>query len=219
MVIGENSMKFNKIDKIILSILLVLSISLVIFTCNNDSFYKKKIMKITNIETKNSEESTNPYGFKEIHTNKVITGIITNSSDKGNKEVINYDESSSSIADEKYKVGDKVFISNHDIDGLKRDTYITILISVFVIFMFILGKIRGLVTVFNVTLNTIIFYLSLELYFKGMNLLLICIIESILFTIISLLIASGKNKKTMSAIISTIVSTFILLIMSFILMA
>ena len=209
-------MNFNNKDKIILGILILLSIVSVAFTCNNDSFYKKEIMKINNIEVKETEVYTNPYGFRETHTTKIISGTITNGKNKGNKEVINYDETYSNIDTEKYKKGDKVFISNHDIDGLKRDTYITIMISVFILLMYVIGKIRGLITVLNVSLNTILFYLSLELYFKGINLLLLCIIESIIFTVVSLLIASGKNKKTMSAITSTIVSTFILLIMSFI---
>lgn len=209
-------MKFNKKDIVILSIIILFSISSILFTLFNDSFYKKEIMKIDSIETKESEISTNPFNFKEKYTKKVIKGTITNKSNKGIKKEIEYEESYSSIVTEKYKVGDKVFISNDDIDGLKRDTYIVILVSIFIIFMYLLGKIRGLITVLNVSMNATIFYLLLELYFKGMNLLLLCIIESIIFTIISLLISSGKNRKTMSAIVSTIVSTIILLLMNYI---
>ena len=207
---------FSKKDKIIIIVLILISIISITFTLFNDNFYKKEIMKISNIEIKNTDEATNTLGFKEKYTTKIIKGKITNGKNKGNEEVITYEESYSSIVTEKYKIGDKVFISNHDIDGLKRDTYMVVIISIFIILMYLLGKIRGLITVINVSINATVFYLLLELYFKGMNLLLLCLLESILFTCISLLITSGKNKKTMSAIISTIVSTIILLIMNLI---
>ena len=209
-------MKLCKKDKIILLIIFILSILSIIFTLNNDKYYKKDIMKITNIETKEKVIVTNPKGLHESYETKNITGVITNNSNKGNIENITYEESYSSIVTEKYKVGDKVFISNHDIDGLKRDTYIVSIISVFIILMYLLGKIRGLITIVNIIFSTLLFYFSLELYFKGFNLLLLTFIEIIIFTIISLFIASGKNKKTLSAIISTIISIIILLIISLI---
>ena len=206
-------MKLCKKDIIVLSILVILSIVSTIFTFYNDRFYDKEIMKITSIETTDKEIVTNPKGLHESYDTKLIIGVITNKSNKGNIEKIIYQESYSSVITDKYKVGDKVFISNHDIDGLKRDTYIVIIGSIFIIFMYILGRIRGLITIFNIIFSILLFYFSLELYFKGLNLLLLCIIEIIIFSIISLLVASGKNKKTFSAIISTIVSVFIVLIL------
>ena len=207
-------MKFYRKDKIVILSIIILSIISIIFTLNNDKFYKKDIMKITNIETIDKEVVTNPKGLHEIYNTKIITGVITNNKNKGTIEKITYVESYSSIITDKYKVGDKVFISNHDIDGLKRDTYIVSIISVFVLLMYLLGRIRGLVTILNIVFSTLLFYFSLELYFKGISLLLLTIIEIIIFTIISLFIASGKNKKTLSAIISTIISIIILLIIS-----
>lgn len=207
---------FKKNERIILLLIILFSIISIIFTFNNDSFYKKDIMKITSIEKKNEEISTNPYGFREKYTTKIINGYITNGKNKGNKVTIRYEESYSSIADEKYNIGDKVFISNNDIDGFKRDTYIVIMFCILFILLFLIAKIRGIIIILNVIFNTLIFYLSLELYFKGISLLFLCMIEIFLFTCISLIIASGKNKKTYTAIISTIISTIILLLLSLI---
>ena len=207
-------MKLNKKEKICLVIIILFSIISTLFTLNNDKFYKKEIMKINSIEIKDEEVVTNPFGFKERYRKLEIKGLITNGKNKGKEEVITYDESYSSIVTEKYRKGDKVFISNHDIDTLKRDTYIVIFINIFIILMYLLAKFRGLITIVNTLFNTLIFYFALELYFKGMNLLLLCMIEAVIFTTISLLISSGRNKKTYSAIISSIVSTVILLVMS-----
>ena len=51
------------------------------------------------------------------------------------------------------------------------------------------------------------------LYFKGINLLFLCILETIIFSILSLVLASGVNKKTLSAIISVIISTLIIVML------
>ena len=209
-------MKFNKKDKLSLLMIIILSILSVIFTSYNDSFYKKEIMKITNMEEKETYTSRNSLGFLEKYSIKKIEGIITNGKNKGTTKVVEYEESYSSVVTDKLKIGDKVFVESNYINGLKRDTYIVFLVSVLITLLFLLGKYRGLVTAFNVGINTLIFYLSLELYFKGGNLLLICMIETIFFTSISLLIASGKNKKTLSAIISTLVSTGLLLLITII---
>ena len=162
-------MKLNKKEKICLVIIILFSIISTLFTLNNDNFYKKEIMKINSIEIKDEEVVTNPFGFKERYRKLEIKGVITNGKNKGKEEIIKYDESYSSIVTEKYRKGDKVFISNHDIDTLKRDTYIVIFINIFIILMFMLAKFRGLITIVNTLINTLIFYFALELYFKGSN--------------------------------------------------
>lgn len=195
-----------------LIIIIVLSIISLIFVYNDDFLYKKDIMKITTIKTIKEDESQNVLGIKEKYYDKEITGIITNGNNKGNIITLNYEETYSSVVTEKYKVGDKVFIDNFTIDGLKRDFYVVLLFVIFVISIYIVGRYRGLLSIVSVLINTIIFYIGLLLYFKGINILFICIIESIIFSCLSLFIAGGINKKTISAIISVISSVLILLL-------
>ncbi len=66
-------------------------------------------------------------GLKEKYYYKRITGVITNGKNRGRSKSISYEESFSSVVTDKYKVGDKVFIKNDSIDGLKRDIYIAVL--------------------------------------------------------------------------------------------
>ena len=198
---------------IVLIILILISILSVIFVYNDDFIYKKEILKITSIKTINEDESTNSLGIKEKYYEKEITGTITNGKNKGTIKTINYEETYSSVITEKYKVGDKVFIDNFNIETLKRDTYIVFLIVFFIIAIYIVGKFRGLLSVISVIINCIIFYIGLILYFKGINILVICVIESIIFSFISLLIAGGINKKVLSAIISVITSIIIMLLL------
>ena len=206
--------KINKKDLVLFIVLFFILISTIIFAYNDDFLYKDKIMKITNIETTKEEEFINMLGLKEMHYYKNITGTICNGDEKGSEVTLKYEETYSSVVTDKYDVGDKVFINLNSIIGLKRDFYIVILISLFVLSIFIVGKYRGLFAIVIVILNTLIFYYGLNLYFKGLNLLFLCMIESILFIVLSLLIASGKNKKTLVAIISAFLTTLILLLIT-----
>ena len=86
------------------------------------------------------------------------------------------------------------------------------MIVIFLNLLYIVGSYKGLLSVLSVILNLVIFYIGLSLYFKGINLLFLCVIEMIVFSIISLILASGFNRKTLSAIISVIISTLVMLI-------
>lgn len=199
--------------RVFLIFLSIISVITLIFIYNDDFLYKESILKVTKITTIDKTTSSNSLGLEEEYYNQKIEGKITNGKDKGKIKTFTYEETYSSIVTEKYKVGDKLIIKNNEIDGLKRDFYIASLIVVFVILMVIVGEVSGLLSILTVVLNMIIFYLGLSLYFKGVNILLLCIIESIIFSCLSLFIAGGINKKTVSAITSVIVSTLILLSM------
>ena len=198
--------------KKIIFLLIIFSIGILYFVYNDDFLYKKEIMKISSIETIYTTSSYNELGLEEKYYYKNIRGTITNGKDKGSIKTFKYEESYSSVVTDKYKVGDKIFIYKGEIDGLKRDFYVALLLVVFINLIYIVGEFKGLLSVISVLLNVIIFYIGLVLYTKGINLLLICVLESIIFSIISLFIAGGVNKKTISSILSVIVCVFIILI-------
>ena len=208
MCIGSDKM-FNTKKIVFIVIFLVSTISL-IFVYNDDFLYSKQIIKITKIDTINEETSQNSLGLEEKYYTRKITGIITNGKQKGKKN-ISYDESYSSVVTDKYKVNDKIILDSSDIE-LKRDFYLALMIVIFLNLLYIVGSYKGLLSVLSVILNLVIFYIGLSLYFKGINLLFLCVIEMIVFSIISLILASGFNKKTLSAIISVIISTLVMLI-------
>ncbi len=198
--------------KITMLIIFILSIFTLVFVYNDDFLYSKPIMKITNIETVKEYKEENELGLEEKYYIKKITGTITNTKDKGKTKTLEYEETYSSVVTDKYKTGDKVILAGNDIN-LKRDFYIALMVVIFINLIYIVGSYKGLLSILSVVLNMIVFYIGLSLYFKGINLLLLCVIEMIIFSILSLVLASGVNKKTLSAIISVIVSTFMMLIL------
>ena len=198
--------------KIIGIILLIISVLSIIFVYNNDFLYTKKIIKITKIEKIKEEVLQNDLGLNEKYITKKLTGIVTNGTDKGKTEKITVEESFSSVVTDKYRVNDKIILNGTDIE-LKRDSYLVIMFVLFINLIYIVGSYKGLLSVLSVTINSIIFYIGLLLYFKGINLLFLCIIEIILVSILSLILASGINKKTLSATLSVIASTIIITIL------
>jgi uncharacterized membrane protein len=206
----------NKKFIITLIILIVLGIFSIIFTYNDDFIYKDEILKITSIKTSKTSSDYNDLSIKETIYTKNIRGIITNGINKNRKMTYSYEESSSSVRSEKFKVGDKVFIDKEGIASLKRDTYIVLMIVIFIIAIYVVAKIRGLLAISSVVVNTIIFTLSLDLYFKGVNLLLLVMLDEVIFTIIAIFLTTGKSKKTRVTIISIILANLVLFILSFI---
>ena len=198
--------------KLTLIIMIFISICTLIFVYNDDFLYSKRVMKITSIDTLEKDVDENSLGLKEEQYTKKITGVITNGKNKGKKYSVLYEETFSSVITDKYRVGDKVIINKDEID-LKRDFYLAIMIVVFINLIYVVGSYKGLLSILSVILNLIIFYIGLFLYFKGINLLFLCVIEMIIFSILSLVLASGINKKTLSAIISVIISTIVMLIL------
>lgn len=199
-------------NNILAIVLLILSVASIIFAYNDDFLYKNTILKITNIETINKETSTNPLGLIETYYNQKISGKIQNGTEKGKELTVSYEETFSSVVTERYRIGDKVFVVSGSIDGLKRDQYVVLMLSVFIIAIVLVGKFRGLLAIISVALNTVLFYVGLRFYFNGFNLLTLCMLESVLFTVLSLIIAGGWNRKTFSAIISVFCSMTLLLL-------
>lgn len=192
--------------------LIILAILTLIFIYNDDFIYKTEILKIEKITTADTSLSFNSLGLEEKYYDRVFEGVITNGKNKGKSRKFHYEETYSSVVTDKYKVGDKVFIVNDGVEGLKRDFYVAFLIFIFVILIIVVGEVQGILSIASVILNMIVFYIGLSLYFRGINILFLCIVEVIVFSILSLFIAGGINKKTISAIISVIVSIGILLI-------
>lgn len=198
--------------KITFIIIFLVSIFTLVFTYNDDYLYSKPVMKVTSIKNKKIDISENSLGLKEKHYTKKIKGVITNGKEKNSKKEIEYEETYSSVVTDKYRIGDKVILDGNDIT-LKRDFYLVLMIIIFLNLIYIVGSYKGLLSIVSVILNLIVFYIGLFLYFKGINLLFLCVIEMIIFSILSLILASGINRKTLSAIVSVFISTIVMLIL------
>ena len=150
-----------------LSIIILLLVIINIFAYNDDFLYSKEIIKVNKITTDRVEEEQNTLGIKEKYYYRKLSGTVMNGENKGKEKTISYEETYSSISTDKYKVGDKVIISHNSIDSLKRDNYSVLLFSIFILLIFIVGELKGLLSILSVLVNSIVFYIGLLLYTKS----------------------------------------------------
>lgn len=218
-----NYLKKHKKFIIIYSILILISILSIIFAYNNHKFYNKTIAKITNIEEKylSTEEVT--YGYKDTLYNQTITAKILNGKYKGEVIIIENEYHSGEAYTQKYRIKDEIFISinesknkiiNAHIEGYKRDKYIVILVTSFILIIILVGQTKGFLSIISVILNIIIFNIIVYLNTKDISLPILSYIGAIIFSSICLSLVSGINKKTLSAIISSIIGVTITMLIS-----
>ncbi len=225
--------------KILLYTLLAICCLFSLIFVNNDyNFYKETIVKVTTVQIVKKEKITDYYKNKDILYTQLLTGKILNGTLKGKTIELKNQYSYSGAADNQYKAGDKLFVSldnssinpgkngsseatsaiSGTINGLKRDTYLVFIAVLFTIFIIAVGKKKGLFSLLSLIFNVVLFSLVMDLYLKGINLLLVCSIVVIVFTVFSLILVGGYNQKTFTAIISTLLGTFLTLIIAYIVM-
>ena len=219
-------MKYLKEHKkfcICYAILIVISLISIIFTYNNHYFYKDTIAKITNIKDEYITTEIMDYGYKEDIHNQTITATIKNGKYKGQKIKIENEYYKGHTYSQKYHKNDEIFISlethkdkirNTHIEGYKRDKYIVILLVSFILIIVLVGHLKGFLSLISLIINIVLFNTIVYLYVKDISLPLLSFIGAIIFSSICLTLVSGKNKKTLSAIISSITGVTITMLIS-----
>ncbi|WP_324822979.1 YibE/F family protein [Sinanaerobacter sp. ZZT-01] len=202
-----------------ISILLLTGIVLVF---HDYQWYSTPIVKITTAEDHKYNEAEGYHGEKETYYEQAITGIVMNGTYKGQEIQLKNSYSYSQVHDEKYKKGDEVFIQMKQggssavtglILGLKRDKYLAILFSVLILIILLTAKEKGLFVVLSLLANISVFWYALYLYEEGKNIWSLSIAMVLCFTILSLLLISGFNKKTWAAVLSTLICVWIMMLL------
>jgi uncharacterized membrane protein len=207
--------------------LLLLSVIVLIFVNYNHKFYTEIIAKVDSVVEEKSYDKEDITGKKEIIYEQKINAIIMNGQYKNNQIKLENTASYSGAYDIRYKKGDEIFVSvsstkdsegyySGEIEGVKRDKYVISISLVFILLIILVGKLKGLLSLFSVIINILIFSFTIDLYLRGVNLILASSIACILFIILSLSLVSGINRKTFSAIVGTIIGTIISILIALI---
>lgn len=191
-----------------------------VFTYNNYFLYKEDVVKITAVKNEEVYEKEGLNGEVEKYYNQEITAIIKSGEYKGKSITLNNTCSYSGVKDEGYKKGNYLFVSlsgsedklSANILSVKRDMYVMVLICVFILGIVIFAGKKGVLSIISIIMNIIIFIYALNEYVNGKDILKLCNLMIILFTMISLILASGINKQTVCAIISTLISVALIFI-------
>lgn len=212
-------------------IVVMICIASIIFIYNNHSLYDRPIAKVTETNVEESTEVTDVHQNEDRLFTQHIVGEIKNGKEKGQTILLSNEYSSSGAYDQRYDVGDELFvwfdkhIENESqltgtIEDVKRDKYILFITWIFIFTLCIIGKKQGFFSIISLAVNAMLLYYALEVYVKnlGSSLLLICGITVVLFTVTSLLLVNGMNEKTYAAIITTLLGTFSALLITYLVM-
>ena len=212
-VVKEGILKDKRKALVYMSVFILL-LTAVIFTCHNYFMYDKTIAKVIEVENSFDHEETSEEGVVEKYYIQVITAIIKNGEYKGSSIKLTNKYSYSGVNDEKYKKGNDLFITAKESAGgvtgsiisVKRDKYIAIALSIFIMAILLVSGKKGLLAVLSLIINISLFIYALDLYSKGENIIFLCNMLIIAFSISSLVLVSGINRQTFVAIISTLLS-------------
>lgn len=116
------------------------------------------------------------------------------------------------------KKGDKVVVMIEEIDGdleayvtdFQRSNYILYLAIFFVLIILLIGKIKGLKAIVSLVLTILaILYILLPQILKGVDPMLVSILIAVGVTVITILLVSGFNYKSLTAILGTSIGVII----------
>ncbi|MDR4889891.1 YibE/F family protein [Fredinandcohnia sp. QZ13] len=215
--------------KLFYIILFLCFVASIVFIHNNYSFYERPIAKVVEVELQDKTEIVDGFENKDTLFTQYIIAEIKNGEEKGSLIHLVNEYSASKAYDYEFRVGNELFVkidANKQEDThltgtiieVKRDKYILIAAWLFVFILLLVGKKQGLFSIFSLIINAILLSYALDFYLNkpDRSLLLICSIGIILFTILSLLLVNGLNEKTYSAIIATLIGTFVSLAVAYV---
>ena len=185
------------------------------------NFYPSEIGKIVKAETKQDGNAVNynteGENLSEPSYQQKLTVKILSGRHKGKKVSVSNTFGYSGIDTERYKKGDRVFlsisgedtVSSVSITGIKRDQYAVLLTAVLIFLVAVIGKGRGILSLCSIGVNIAVFVIGLMRYEEGDDLLKLCTVMIGLFTVITLFLVNGVNKRSLAAIVSTLVTVML----------
>jgi uncharacterized membrane protein len=199
-------------------IFFIVFLVLFIWTNNNYNIYKSTIAKVIRLENVYDKTEKGTNDIEEKYYIQTMVVKVKNGQYKGQQITLKNSYSSSMLMNEKYKKGDDLFISINEnsselsgsIIGLKRDKFIVLLIGFFVIALVAVAGRFGIFTLCTLIANIVAFIYFIKLYVSGKDFMLINVLMIIFFSVVTLLILGGFSRKNIGAILSTLITTFLI---------
>lgn len=209
--------KNNRRKLLILGMILVIMSIAFIFTKHNYSLYESPIIKVTEVNETEYYEfgKENPFYIQEI------TATVMNGDLKGETVHFENRRTTSGLSCFDIRESDSVIVNlNSDgtvnsVDNIKRDHYVVLLIGIFCIALYAISTKQSGPVLFATILNLGVFVVVLLLR-PQFDIFILFIFGTILFTVITLFITAGFNKKSLYAVLSTLISVTIMIMLAMI---
>ena len=149
---------------------------------------------------------------KENYYVQTITANILNGEYKGKTATLSNQYTDSNVRDEAYAVGDQLLVdlardgTTGKILEQKRDTLVYLLVAVLLIGLIAVADRAGFFSFLSVCINLVLLLFALRCYLTGWNIMALTACMIFLFTVLSLLIGNGVNRRSLLAIVVTLLS-------------
>ncbi len=179
---------------------------------HDDAFYKARITKIVSEEKKLVDNQT--------HYTQLVEAQIVSGNKKGTVIIIDHGESDAVAEFQKAQQGEVVVVTESyavDEQGTQSPRYyivdrdrmwgLVVLVAIFFICAIYFGRIRGFSSIVGMGSSAlIIFYWIIPRILGGADPLWTCVIGAVIIILISLYLSHGFNRRTTLALISTLIS-------------
>lgn len=215
-------MKWKPSRKLLLYVLVTVGLTLAcLFLVNDAKLYQKTIVEVTGEETTSLGKTTGENGITEAGYRQAVTATVKNGSRSGDTVTFDSEYTGSQVKTTRYRVGDQLFVRIQEKDGkeivsvlsVKRDAWLVGLIGLFACTLCFFYQGRGVLILLSLAVNVglivaVLKFGDMDVFFNRQWLLLM-----IAFCIITLLLVGGIRRQTFGAILSTLVTAFLMLLL------
>ena len=193
--------------------LLLIVVAALLFVEKDAFLYTNTVARVISVKNTFSHMEEGPNEEKEKYYDQVIKAKVLNGTRKGEQITLENTYSKSGINDERYYVGQQIFVSLHKqessgtINGKKRDFFLACLMSMFLMLLLALNGKKGWIIAASVGINVIIFLYALSWYGDGGDLIRMTYILVLVFNVVTLVCAGGFHRKTLVAIAASLATT------------
>lgn len=197
------------------AVFLILAAGLV-FVKNDAFLYSQPIVKIDAV----SETEHLEFGEEVPRITQQVTATVENGSGKGTVVSFTNERLASGLKCFDIRPGDEYFVtassdySEIEPAELKRDFTVALLLAVCCFLMCLISSKDSLRVLISSLINVGIFALMIYLRFRLIDILVLFITGTVLFTVTTLPIVAGVNKKTLAAVISTLASVGVMMLIA-----
>lgn len=183
---------------------------LVVFCHCNSFLYKTTVAKVTSVKTTDVKEDNDIFNVTGKTYTQEMKATIKNGKDKGQTVIITNNYLKSQAINPKYKKGNMLLISKSDkgnikILGQKMDGTLADAFFVMVVILLFVGRKKAGRTLLSLALNVFVTISVIFIYSKGVNLLLLTVIATIIFLLLTLFLIDGRNIKSYICMFSTMI--------------
>lgn len=190
----------------------LLIVVLVVLTAHDEGLYKTTIVKVTAVTVTYEKTGQGPNMEEEKYYTQDIRAVIQNGQYKGQTVTLQNEYAQSQIKTEKYTKGERLFVElsgdQHElkatVSGVKRDTYLVLLVSLTVLSLLLVTSGKGFLTVVSLVANSVLFVVWISVNGKTLYDPQNWILLVVGFCVVTLALVSGLHRKTWAAILASL---------------